>query len=216
MVNVRVDSGELPSMNDCDDKHQMSRVLGRWMSIAHGRFRNDCRFLLQMIDETDNLELWKVGINGFTYESRDEFLQKQVLIDYDLTASDFTAIAEKLRLGEKVCLTYREQVAPRNAEIKERAAAGETQQSIADAVGLSREGVAKVLVQKPANTKKTTKAKRINSRQIYLGTDPKTAADKIREKFGDKYADNLAMAIKYGDNNGNNTKTKIQNSTGQG
>ena len=37
-----------------------------------------------MIDEVDELELWKTAKGGF-YKTRDEFLQKVVLIDFDLT-----------------------------------------------------------------------------------------------------------------------------------
>lgn len=100
MASVRIDSGELPSAVGIIDSYELSQVVGRWQSIAHGRFRDDCRFLLQMIDETDRLRLWEKNVGGFTYANRDEFLQKKVLIDYDLTERQTRQIVEALRAGK--------------------------------------------------------------------------------------------------------------------
>ena len=99
MASVRIDSGELPSANGVTEGHELAQVIGRWQSIAHGRFRDDCRFLLQMIEETDRLRLWEKNVGGFTYATRDEFLQNQVLIDYDLTEKQTRQIVDALRGG---------------------------------------------------------------------------------------------------------------------
>lgn len=100
MASVKIDSGELPSAVGIIDSYELSQVVGRWQSIAHGRFRDDCRFLLQMIEETDRLRLWEKNVGGFTYANRDEFLQKKVLIDYDLTERQTRQIVDALRAGK--------------------------------------------------------------------------------------------------------------------
>lgn len=99
-ATARIDSGELPSAVGIIDSYELSQVVGRWQSIAHGRFRDDCRFLLQMIEETDRLRLWEKNVGGFTYANRDEFLQKKVLIDYDLTERQTRQIVDALRAGK--------------------------------------------------------------------------------------------------------------------
>jgi hypothetical protein len=104
MLGVRIDSGQLPSARG-KDGYELSQVMARWQSIAHRRFRDDCEFLLQMIDETDDLRLWEKDIGGATFTSRDEFLQKKVLIDYDLTEQSLNEIVSRLRHGETVRLT---------------------------------------------------------------------------------------------------------------
>jgi hypothetical protein len=101
VASVVIDSGELPSAEGVSEGHALAQVIGRWQSIAHGRFRDDCRFLLQMIDETDRLRLWEKNVGGFTFASRDEFLQKKVLIDYDLTERQTRQIVEALKRGDE-------------------------------------------------------------------------------------------------------------------
>ena len=72
MASVRIDSGELPSAEGVQEGHDLAQVIRHWQSVADGRFRDDCRFLLQMIDETDRLRLWEKNVGGFTYANRDE------------------------------------------------------------------------------------------------------------------------------------------------
>ena len=101
MAAVRIDSGEIPSAKGVAEGWNLSQVVRRWQSIAHGRFRDDCRFLRQMIQETEELRLWEKNCGGFTYPSRDEFLQKQVLINYELTRQDFRAILLSIEHGNE-------------------------------------------------------------------------------------------------------------------
>jgi len=107
MASVKIDSGQLPSADGVPEGYELSRIIGRWQSIANGQFPDYCAKLLQMIDETDRLRLWEKNIGGFTYESRDEFLRKKVLIDFDLTEQSLTEIVRRLRGGEQVTLTLR-------------------------------------------------------------------------------------------------------------
>jgi hypothetical protein len=102
MARVSVDSGELPSAKG-KEGYDLSQVLRHWAMIADGQFEYDCRALLQMIDEVDELRLWEYAEDGF-YKTRDEFLQKRVLIDFDLTEQSLTQIVSRLRGGEPVGL----------------------------------------------------------------------------------------------------------------
>lgn len=106
MASVIVDSGQLPSAEGKEGS-ALLQVIAKWQSIAHGRFRDDCEHLLQMIDETDRFRLWEKSVGGFTFKDRDEFLQKKVLIDYDLTEQSLSEIVQRLRGGEDVKLTLR-------------------------------------------------------------------------------------------------------------
>lgn len=96
---VKIDSGELPSAIG-KEGHDLTTVVYEWQKVAHNRFPDDCSKLLQMIEETDFLELWKKPIGGFTYKSRNEFLQKKVLINFDLTATNISKITSLLERGD--------------------------------------------------------------------------------------------------------------------
>jgi len=108
---VVIDSGQLPS--SVGKKGQaLEAVIRKWQSIAQGRFRDDCRALLQMIDETDTHRLWETYADGW-YKDRDTFLRKVVLIDYDLTEQSLSEIVARLRRGESVRLTLAERTVDR-------------------------------------------------------------------------------------------------------
>ena len=108
---VVIDSGQLPSA--VGKKGQaLEAVIRKWQSIAQGRFRDDCRALLQMIDETDTHRLWETYADGW-YKDRDTFLRKVVLIDYDLTEQSLSEIVARLRRGESVRLTLAERTVDR-------------------------------------------------------------------------------------------------------
>lgn len=99
MAAVKIDSGGVPSAVGVEGSALM-RVIGQWQSIADGRFPDDCAALLQMVDETDRLRLWEKKIGGLTFKDRNEFLQKRVLIDFNLTEHALADIIARLRRGE--------------------------------------------------------------------------------------------------------------------
>jgi hypothetical protein len=103
MAVVRIDSGALPSAVGVEGNDLM-RVIGKWASIADGRFPEDCAALLQMVDETDRLRLWEKNIGGHTFKDRNEFLQRRVLIDFNLTEQSLNDIVTRLRKGETVAM----------------------------------------------------------------------------------------------------------------
>jgi hypothetical protein len=104
---IKINTGDLPSAEGLDG-YQLSVVVGKWQAIASYQFRKDCTDLLKMIDETERFKLWEKNCGGFTYKSRDDFLQNKVLIDYDLTEQSLAEIVARLRGGEQVNLVLRD------------------------------------------------------------------------------------------------------------
>lgn len=88
------------------------------------------------------------------------------------------------------------QRAVRNEKIKELRAEGKTQAEIAGEVGLSQNRVSEIVSENSVITQKTDKPKRtIDGYRITQYTKPETAAAKIREKFGDEFADTLKQLL---------------------
>lgn len=115
MAPVSIHTGALPSAEGKDGS-DLARVIARWQAIAADEFPDNCKALLQMIDETDRLRLWEKNVGGFTFESRDEFLRKKVLIDFDFAEQSLSEIAMRLHSGEEVRLTLRTNGGDRKSE----------------------------------------------------------------------------------------------------
>jgi hypothetical protein len=96
---VTINSGDLPSAVG-KEGHELAQVVHEWQKVAHGRFPDDCSKLQQMIEETDRLQLWTKPVGGSTFKSRNEFLQKKVLINFDLTEANISKIVRLLKGGE--------------------------------------------------------------------------------------------------------------------
>ena len=90
---VTIDSGELPSAVG-KTGYDLEEVMRKWRQIASSRFKYDCSALLQMMEETDDLELWMYARDGW-YKTRDEFLENCILIDFDFTTQSLTDIEKK-------------------------------------------------------------------------------------------------------------------------
>jgi hypothetical protein len=116
MASVNIDSGELPSAEGVEEGYPLSVVIGKWQSIACIEFPNNCEKLIQMIDETDRLRLWEKNVGGFTFESRNEFLQNKVLIDFGLTEQALNEIVGRLTNGEEVKMELRSNGGDRKSE----------------------------------------------------------------------------------------------------
>lgn len=144
---VKIDSGELPSAIG-KEGHELMRVINEWQSVAFIQFPGDCSKLLQIIDETDRLELWKKTIGGFSFKSRNEFLQKKVLIDFDLTEGQISKIASLLKCGNDQAA--QEVLKSKDKIREERIKHPEwTQQQIAEEVGVDKAYVSRTLTKNP-------------------------------------------------------------------
>jgi transcriptional regulator with XRE-family HTH domain len=100
-----------------------------------------------MIQETDRLKLWTKPIGGFTYKSRNEFLQKKVLINFDLTEANVSRIVHLLKGGE---IEAAQEVLKSKDKIRElRTDHPEwTQQQIAEKVNVTQGYVARIITEK--------------------------------------------------------------------
>ena len=84
----------------------------------------------------------------------------------------------------------------RNEKIKEMREEGMTQQAIADEVGLAKSTVNDICSGKQVATQKTEQPKRKwIGYAITQYTKPETAAQKIRDTFGDEFADQLKALL---------------------
>lgn len=207
-MGVVIDSGELPSAKGLSG-HALVKVIAQWQRIASRRFPFDCSALLQIIRETEEEKLWEKSCGGFTYPDRDSFLREKILIDYDLTEEHFKKVVEALKGGRESeardGLTKAQERANRNREIHRlKTEEGLNQREIAERVGISRPQVNEVLKKEPPEpvsetavrtTKTDTQPRKLIRFEINQGTPPTVAALKIRQKFGDEFADALKEAL---------------------
>lgn len=56
---VIINSVQFPSAKGVEEGYPLSRVVCKWQGIARHDFKDDCSFLLKMIEETDELRLWE-------------------------------------------------------------------------------------------------------------------------------------------------------------
>lgn len=188
MASVKVHTGEFPSAVGVAPGYELSRVVGQWAVVAGTKFNLDCDWLIRMIDETERLRLWEVSVGGFTYPDRDTFLRKQVLLDFELTAQQTQNLVAALRGGRQD--QAQKILSARDQEIRARHAAGETQTKIAAEKGVSQQLASQITRDIPSNP-------RLGRQQcnLYPGTDPVSAAARIRERLGDDFAAALGVAL---------------------
>ena len=124
-------------------------------------------------------------------------------IECFLFEDDSEADSEAWQLHENL---HRNELTPsKRAEIQRRAEKvkqlrdqGMTQQQIADAVGVHRNTVSSDLNQcteKSVQTEKPVQPRKVTQYTVTQYTKPETAAEKIRAKFGDDFALQLAASI---------------------
>ncbi len=198
---VVIDSGEIPSAVGVSGSYELSRVVTKWQRVASGSFREDCSALKKIIHETDALRLWEKSIGGFSYGTRDEFLRQKVLLDFDLTQRDFTEILSLIYGDDeggasKIFSEKQHEMAERIPRVHYKYhVEGKTQQQVADELGVSQDTISKDLKRNTGMPEKVFKPRKRITYQIQDGTKPATAAQKIREKFGNDFADRLRQEL---------------------
>ena len=103
---VVIDSGDFPSAKN-QDGGDLDRVIGKWQTKISRGFNEGAEWLLQAINEVVDLELWKTYWGGgFEFnKSREAFIKRKLLVDFDIVEDTLPAILEKLKQGEPVELT---------------------------------------------------------------------------------------------------------------
>ena len=184
-MSVTIDSGQFPLMRNVDVGHQPSRakVYTAWTTAFNYRVPDAVDHLADIVEDTYVYELWKdkylatpekfferMGILGLDLENPAKLI-KALRSKRSPTKAKFIARAEK-------AIALREQ--------------GLTQQAIADELGVSQPTISDHLSGKRVQTQKADKAPRkVTQYTVTQYTTPETAALKIREKFGDEWAQKL-------------------------
>jgi hypothetical protein len=167
-----------------------------WTAIARGAFPTDCRKIVQMIEETDSLRLWEREIGGRgPWPDRDSFLADQVLLDPDLIQPVYDAL---LVLDPDHAIPIEEAVnkAKQKEEWTARREAGESYREIAKDVGVAPNTVKNRCAINTVITAKVAHPRNVIGYRITQYTKPETAADKIIEKFGADFAQQLADSLR--------------------
>jgi len=180
---VSVDSGEFKLMRDADIKNQPARsaVYNEWIKAFSSDVPHAVNHLADIIEDVYAFELWKDKY----LDTPEEFFEQMGILGLDLEepAKLIKALREKDQ--ETIDSIIRSQTVKSLPNTM-------TQQQKANEVGLSQQHVSRLtedshttVCRKAANSKNTT------SRQIYLPQDVSVAAQKIRAKFGDEFANQL-------------------------
>jgi hypothetical protein len=186
---VTVNSGEFPLMRNIDmsKQPQRSHVYAEWSKAFNDRVPWAIDNLANVIEDIYTYELWKER----QLSGPEEMLERFGIIGLDLDNP-----AKLIRELRKKNSSVKRKLLERNIRIRAEREAGKTQQQIADEVGLSQNRVSEILSEKPAYAEKTDKPPRkLIQYKINAGTHPRTAALKIRQKFGDEFANALKLAL---------------------
>ncbi len=185
---VTVNSGEFPLMRNIDISKQPQRanVYNEWLKAFTSRVPWAINSLADVIEDIYTYELWKEN----RLSGPEEMLERFGI--FGLNLEDPLKIIKELR---KKNSPLKARLLKRNEEIKAKREEGKTQQQIADEVGLSQNRVSEILSVKTVITEKADNPRKVDGYRITTYTTPATAAMKIREKFGDAFADELAAEL---------------------
>ena len=189
MVTIR--TGELTSAKDTP-RDRWRQLVNQWQRYSYLEFPDDCSKLKQMRDECVELGMWE----ELGYDSVEDFFGDGLLLDYravDLACMALAVTSGDHPVGMDEAVEKGRQREADYEKIKALAANTDmTQQAIADEVGKAQQTVSDVLTGKQVRTPKTGKPKRKVIRyEISQYTKPETAARRIREVFGEEFAESL-------------------------
>ena len=177
---VIVDSGPIIASYSPNDvpKDKWDLLINKWCATAKISFRYDCRELARYIDEAEKYGVWK----ELKYDSLEDFIERGLELQPEVVSWAY----EGLRFYEDAPVSLAK-AADKGQKVREMRDSGMTQQAIADAVGVSRQRVQQIA---------TLGSKTNNTRQFgWMPVSPADAAAKIREKFGDEFANALKVQL---------------------
>ena len=189
MAAVRIDSGEFPLMRNVDTAYQPNRakIYNDWSRAFNDQVPDAIDHLADVIEDVYAFELWKDKYLA----TPEEFFERIGLFDLDL--KEPAKLIAELR---KKNSSKKAEIVRRAAKAKELREHGLTQRAIAEELGVSQPTVVTDLSENSVPAEKPDKAKRDHTEvRLRPGTAPEQAAQRIREKFGDEYAESLATAI---------------------
>lgn len=187
MAGVTVNSGPVEASRYARDvpPDQWPELVSKRHWFSQVKLTYDCRQLVMFIREAD--ELWE----PLGYKSADDLIKS----GYGLDPQEIRIVSEWLELNDpKEAVKLSDAVKRASAmrdQIEEIKAANPkaTQAEIAAEIGVSQQRVSQVT--------SGTASKGTNKAQVKLssGTNPTTAAARIRDKLGDEFAVRLADAL---------------------
>ena len=186
---VKINSGEFPLMRNIDMSHQPSRskVYAAWLRAFEDMVPDAINHLADVIEDVYTYELWRER----RLDTPEAFLENFGIFGLDL--ENPAKLIKELRNKKS---PKRREMEARQKAAKELREQGMTQQQIADRLGVNQRTVSSDLEEKSVMTQKVSKEpRRRGVYQISQYTKPSTAAAKIREKFGDAFAADLAAEI---------------------
>ncbi len=186
MASVKVETGEFPSAVGAAPGYEVGQIVKKWAWAARDHSKN-ISWIIKAFEETEALRLWEISVDGFTYPDRDTFLQKEVLLDYDLTLEQINTLGALISTGKQK--EAQKFMKARAKGFRERIEAGATQAQIAAEEGVTQGRVSQIISLRPNNNPKR------NDRTLYLAPDPAAAAARIRERLGDAFANALKTAL---------------------
>lgn len=201
---VVIDSGNIPSAVGRTGK-SLQTVISKWQHKVSIGFNVSAEWLLTILREVDEFEIWR----AWGSPSRDAFIADVLMLNFDLVESAIPEIIHRLHAGESFDLqkadgsktrviSKSDEIAQRQTKARELRGEGRTQQEIAEELGVSRRTVCSDLdcAEKPVMTEKPAQQPRQRiTYQITQYTKPETAARRIREVFGDEFANDLAGCL---------------------
>lgn len=190
MAAVRIESGEFPLLRNVDATKQpnRARVYGDWISLIHYDLPKIVEHLPEVIEDVYAYEVWKDKY----LDSPEQFFERIGLFGLDL--KEPAKLIDELR--KKGPSKKKREIIMRAQEAKKLRERGQTQQEIADELGVSQQTASRDLLKNSVRTEKMSKQLRSYSRYtINQGTDPTVAAQRIRAKFGEEYAQKLKKEL---------------------
>lgn len=168
-------------------KEKWNSLVLSWRQFIKTNFPYDCRELSRFINQADQYGMW----DALGYSSLEEFIYVALKLDPEEVNWAMEGL-ELFDVDKPVALKQAVDKGKQREEWKARHEAGEPYRSIAQDAGVSPQTVINRLSNNPGMPEKLdTKRKRITY-QIQSGTQPQTAAQKIRDKFGREFALSLA------------------------
>ena len=203
MVTVTTVYSDLDKLDYVPEDAKPSVALSKAMR-ANRMFTDNVRVALGYYDElkaSDAWMQWKGGNNswdkvldimGVTEEAVEEYR-----IGYALLSGQGVTTPITGQQAREAAKSKSEEIAERQAKARELREDGMTQQQIAEVLGVTDRTIRSDLKaeEKPARAEKISAPRQQIRYAIYAGTKPETAARRIREVFGDEFADALVGAM---------------------
>jgi len=183
MASLTINSGEFPLLRNVDVSHQPNRahVYGEWSRLVHHELQEIIEHLPEVIEDVLAYRVWEDK-----YLDSPEQYFEQYLGLFGLDLKEPAKLIDELRKAGPS--KKKQDLLKRAEQARQLREAGQTQQQIAEALGVSQQTASRDLLKKSFRTEKMSKQQRQLIRyEINQGTDPHDAVEKMLQKFGEEW-----------------------------